>query len=97
MKQIFKIYQLILFVGLISLLYGCGNDDIFVEGASKLNQVSAGDTIYYKYGFHPIVFIIEKIDKKNRVIIGRSSNWLGDYKDYRQDVVSFDDYLKCKY
>lgn len=91
-----KITALTLVVALIGLLGGCDNATINSDKTTKADiTINAGDTIYFSYGYETTMMFVDKVDMKNRVIIGRKCNtW--NYEYQTKYVISFSDYIKEK-
>ena len=78
------------------LLIGCQDKSEIIKGKTyHPNQitVSIGDTIYIKHGYSTAMFLVEKVDMKNRVFIGHQCNTL-DLTIRNKRVLSFSEYLE---
>lgn len=101
-----KIMVATFFVALSCLLGGCGNKSEITEGKEKANIVAGqdapemitiarGDTIYIQYAGTTAMFLVDKVDIKNRVIVGRQCN-IYDITIRDKRVISFSEYLKLR-
>lgn len=101
-----KLSALIIIVVLIATLGGCDNETEIMEGKEKINIISGqenpeiitlakGDTIYIQYAGTTAMFLISKVDMKNRVIVGNQCN-VYDITIRNKRVMSFSEYLKLR-
>ena len=101
-----KLTALILVVVLIGLLGGCDSKPEITEGKEKVNVIAGqdnpeiitiarGDTIYIQYARTTAMFLVDKVDIKNKVIIGRQCN-IYDITIRTKRVISFSEYLKLR-
>jgi len=88
---------IILIILLIGLSDGCSNTRIRESAKKETNEiyVGKGDTIYIRYGHGTAMFLVDRVDVKNKVFVGQQCNVLDiDIRD--KCVLSFEDYLKYR-
>lgn len=101
-----KILIPLLAILLIGLLGGCDNKPEITEGKEKTNivagqddpeiiTVAKGDTIYIQYAGTTAMFLVDKVDMQNKVIVGRQCN-IYDITIRNKRVISFSEYLKLR-